>query len=284
MRTTWRVVGLSLGFLLIVGVICAVALPYLNHLMYPDALSRDDLTRALTHGPRQAIGYAVFPVDRQIDELGAPDHIRAEADARAYVDAFVKRWDPKETNAHLSEFEERLARAEYAAVRNPEKRIPESQIAKTFNGLMDEWQMPGWAHISVAELHAFRIPYALAVYPRSVARLPDESIAPSCRPTEALFLLHMLDSNEGIASYIRDYVRESHFPWNVLKRLKLWHPTAIPIVQPGLHLAPPSPDGSKRLEYETLRRRYFASHPDATFDRTMNELFAQLGIAIKAIN
>jgi len=194
------------------------------------------------------------------------------------VDRHFGEGHPNETNAHLPEFEERLARAEYAAVRNPEKRIPESQVAKTFNGRMDEWQMPGLAHISVAELHAFRLPYALALYPRSVARLPDESIAPSCRPTEALFLLHMLDSNEGIASYIRDSVRESHFPWNVLKRLKLWHPAAIPILQPGLHPAPPSPDASKILEYETLRRRYFASHPDATFDRTVNELFAQLGI------
>src|SRR5467141_4836589 len=144
---------LSLGLLLI-GIVVLVAVPYLNHLVYPDSLPRS--------AARRATGYAVIPEDRQVDELGAPDHIRAEADARAYVDALVKRWDPNETNAHLPEFEERLARAEYAAVRNPEKRIPEAQVAKTFNGRMDEWQMPGWVHISVAELHAFRIPYALA--------------------------------------------------------------------------------------------------------------------------
>src|SRR6266853_3591275 len=256
MRHPWRIIFPFLG-LFLVGVIGVAAVPYLHHLVYPDSLPRSAL--------KGSIGYAATPDLRQIDELGDPSHIQTEADARAYIEALVKRWGPRETT--YPDLTDRLARAEYAAARNPERLIPESQIAETFNRLMDEWEMPSWTRISVPELHAFRIRYALTVYPRSVARLPDESIAPSCRPTEALFLLHMLDSNEGIASYIRDSVRESHFPWNVLKRLKLWHPAAIPILQPGLHPAPPSPDASKVLEYETLRRRYFASHPDATFDR-----------------
>lgn len=277
MRIRWRITALSLGLLLI-GIIVLLAVPFLHHSLYPDSLSRDEVTRALAHTPRQAIGYAVFPVDRQIDELGAPSHIRTEADAKLYVEALMKRWGPNESNPHMAEFEERLARAEYAAVRNPERRIPESQVVKTFNRLMDEWQMPGWAQISVPELQTFRIGYACAIYPRSVARLPDESIAPSCRPTEALFLLHMLDSNEGIASYIRDYVRQCHFPWNVLKRVKLWRPAAIPVFQPGLHPAPPNPDALRNMRYDTLRRTYFASHPDANLESVTNEIFAQLGI------
>jgi hypothetical protein len=279
LRIPWRLVGLWLGFLLIAAVICALALPYLHDLIYPDSLSRNDLTPTGC----ETIGYAVFAVDRQIDELGAPDHIRTEADARAYVDALMKRWDPNETNPHLAEFEERLARAEYAAARNPGKWIPESQVAQVFNRLMDEWQMPGWTHISVAEFHAFRMPYTCAIYPKSVARLPNGMVAPSCQPTEALVLLHMLDANEGIASYIRDHVRENYFPWNALKRFKLWHPAAIPVLQPGLHPAPPSPDDSKIAEYLTLRRRYSESHPDASLERIANELFMQLRIAFSSV-
>ncbi len=277
MRIHWRIyLPLTVLLICITGL---VAVPYLNHLMYPDALSQDDVTRAVAHTPGQAIGYAVFPVDRQIDELGAPDHIRTEADAKTYVEALMKRWgDPNETNPHLAEFEERLARAEYAAVRDPERRIPESKVVKTFNRLMDQWQMPGSAHISVAELHTFRIPYTCAIYPRSVARLPDESIAPSCRPTEALFLLLMLDSNQGIASYIREYVRQCQFPWNILKRLKLWHPVPIPIFEQGLHPAPPDPDALQKFRYDNLRRRYFARHPDVSLETAVNEVFAQLGI------
>jgi hypothetical protein len=276
-RIRWRIyLSLTIALIFITGL---VALPRLNHLMYPDALSKDDVTRALTHVPRQAIGYAAFPVDRRVDELGAPDHIRTETDAKIFVEALMKRWgEPNETNPHLVEFEERLARAEYAAVRNPDKLIPESRVAKTFNKLMDEWQMPGSAHISVAELHAFRIPYACGIYPKSVARLPDASIAPSCRPTEALFLLHMLDSNEGIASYIRDYVRQGHFPWDVLQRLKLWHPVPIPVFKPGLHRAPPDPDALQKFRYDNLRRRHFARHPEVGLESVANEVFAQLGI------
>ncbi len=275
LRIPWRLVGLSLGFLLIAAVICALALPYLHDLIYPDSLSRNDLTPTGC----ETIGYAVTSTDRQIDELGAADHIRTEADARAYVDALMKRWDPNETNPHLAEFEERVARAEFAAVRNPEKRIPESQVTKTFNRLMDEWQMPGWAHISVAELHAFRITAASAVYPRSIARLPDGRIALDCRPTEALFLLYMLDFSGGVPPQIRQQVRETHFPWNVLKRFK-WSRPAMNPIEPGPHPAPPNPESLQRHKYSTLRANYFSRHPDAvSFDRVVNELFMQLRTA-----
>ena len=77
MRIHWRIyLPLTVLLICITGL---VAVPYLNHLMYPEALSRNDVTRALTRAPRQAIGYAVFPVERRVDELDAPDHIQTEA-------------------------------------------------------------------------------------------------------------------------------------------------------------------------------------------------------------
>jgi hypothetical protein len=236
-------VGLLLGFLLIAGVICAVAL-YLIHLIYPDSLPRTALT--------EAISYAVIPEDRQVDELGAPDHIRTEADARAYIEALVKRWDPRETNPHLAEFEEWLAQAEYVDVRDPKKLIPESQVAKTFNRLMDEWEMPSWTRVPMPELHAFRTTYASAVYPRSVARLADGSIAPGCRPTEALLLLHILDFTGGIPPNIREQVRDSRFPWSLLKRLKWSRPVERP-VEYGLHPEyTPTPETLQSQKYRSI--------------------------------
>ncbi len=204
---------------------------------------------------------------RQIDALGVPDHIRTEADARTYVEALMKRWWGDETNPHLAEFEERLARAEYAAVRDPKKLIPESQVAKTFNRLMDEWGMPPWTHISVPELHASRISYASAIYPRSIARLPDESIAPGCRPTEAVLLLHLLDSNGGIPPQIRQQVRETRFPWSILKQLRWSRPVERPVEY-----------GLQRNEYIDVRRKYFAHHPAINFESEVTDIFSQLGI------
>ena len=267
-----------LGFLLI-GMI-GFSVSYLHHLMYPDTLSKNDLARALTP-PRvelrletKRIGNAALnPLDQRIDELAA--HVQTEGDAKAYVEALVKRWGPEEA-PDLAEFEERLARAEYLAVRNPDKLIPESQVATTFNRLMDEWQMPGWTRISAPDLHEFRFAYATIIYPKSVARLPDQSIAPSCRPTEALLLLHMLNSKGGIPPEIREQFRDSRLPWSLLKRLR--SPQAAPKpIEPGLHPAPQTPGLRQEVAYLTLQRKYFASHP-VSFENVVNDVFGQLGI------
>jgi len=222
MQIRWRIAVPLLGVLLL-GIIVLVAVPYLNYLVYPG--SRFTVKDAS----------AIIREDRQVDELGS--HIRTEADAKAYVEALMKRWAPRETIP--TEYEERLARAEYAAVHNPEKLIPESQVANAFTRLMDKWGMPAWTHVSVPELHALRVSYASTVYPKSVPRLPDETIAPSCRPTEALFLLHMLDARKGL---------------------------------------PQGQDNRQRNEYINLRRKYFASHPELTFDKEVSDIFSELGI------
>jgi hypothetical protein len=273
-----RFVLLVLGFLLI-GMI-GVSVSYLHHLMHPDALSKNDLARALTRPQveqrleAKRIGdVALNPLDQPIDELGA--HVQTEGDAKAYVEALVKRWGTEEA-PHLPEFEERLARAEYLAVHNPEKLIPESQVAQVFNRLMDEWQMPEWTRISAPELHEFRLPYAMSTYPKSVARLPDQSIAPSCRPTEALFLLQMLDSKGGIPPKIREQFRDSHFPWSLLKRFKSALPAPKPI-EPGLHPAPQTPDLRQQVAYMAFQRKHFASHP-VSFENVVNDVFGQFGI------
>ena len=280
MRIRWRIILLCLG-LLLVGIIgVAVAVPYLHHLKHPAGLSQDDLTRALTHAPPKTPSAYLEP-DRRLDELGRSDHIRTEADAKAYVGAFWERWDPKETNPHLAEFEERLARAEYAAVRNPHKLIPESRVVKTFNKLMDEWQMPSWTRISVPELHVFRFNPATALYPQSVARLPDQSIAPSCRPTEAVLLIFLLGYGGGNVATLPEIreqlrIRNSHFPWSFLRQVKeLFSTPDIPSVA----FPPSTPPERERREaqYMACRDKYFASHP-ISFDAVVNEVFAQLGI------
>ena len=273
MRIRWRIIFLFLG-LFLVGVIGLAAVPYLNHLIYPDSLPRSAVRRAIGYAVIPQDRQAVIPLDRQIDALGVPDHIRTEADARAYVEALVKRWWGNETNPSLAEFEERLTQAEYAAVRDPKKLIPESQVAKVFNGLMNEWQMPRWTRISVADLHAFRTVYAQAIYPRSIARLPDESIAPSCRPTEALFLLNTLDMRGSVPPEIRKIARDNSFPWSFLRLLK-WSAWSSPPTETSVQN--PVESDHKYTEYLTCRRKYFSNH-QVTFENVVNHLFAELGI------
>ena len=270
-----RFVLLVLGFLLI-GMI-GVSVSYLHHLVYPDGLSKNDLARALTP-PRVELRTPRIEVrlDQPIDELGA--HVQTEDDAKAYVEALWKRWgyNPNETYPHLAEFEEQLARAEFAAVRDPSKLIPESRVVKTFNKLMDEWQMPSWTRISVSELHAFRFTPATTTYPRSVARLPDQTIAPSCRPTEALLLIFLLDNDAPMLPEIREQVRNSRFPWSLLKQMKeLVSKPDIPSAQ----FPPRTPPERERREpqYMACRDRHFASHP-VNFENVVNDVFGELGI------
>jgi hypothetical protein len=176
----------------------------------------------------------------------------------------------------LAEFEEQLARAEYAAVRDPSKLIPESRVVKTFNKLMDEWQMPSWTRISVSELHAFRFTSATAMYPRSVARLPDQTIAPSCRPTEAVLLIFLLDNNAPMLPEIREQVRNSRFPWSLLKQMK--ELVSKPDI-PSAEFPPRTPPERERREaqYMASRDKHFASHP-VSFEKVVNDVFGQLGI------
>ncbi len=276
MRTPWRAVGLSLGFLLIVGVICAVALPYLNHLIYPDLLPRTALAGA--------IGYAATPDPdlRQIDELGVPDHIRTEADARAYIEALVKRWRPSEKDLPgVTQFEDRLAHAEYDAIHDPQRRIPESLVAKIFNGLVDQWGTPASSRISLEELHAFRIVYSSLLYPRSVLRLPDGSIAPDCRPSEALLLLDLLNFNGGVQPWLRKDVRARHWPWKILRRFEWRRPVQREQLEPIAYGLRPmytrTPDNVQQDKYHEALHEYFVNHP-FTSQQLADDVFAKLGI------
>ena len=149
MRIRWRVVGLGFASVLIVLLVAAaIAIPYLHRLFF--------LTLDLPPSVLARMGHPVHAFqreDQQIDEFGA--RIRTEANAKAYVQALVKRWLPNEADdPRLAEFEDRLARAEYAAVRSPDKLIPEARVAETFNRLLDEWELPSWPHVTIPELHA----------------------------------------------------------------------------------------------------------------------------------
>jgi hypothetical protein len=66
-----RIALLFLGLLLVGMIGVVVAVPYLHHLKYPDSLSKDDMTSALTHAPPE-IPSAYLEMDRRIDELPKP--------------------------------------------------------------------------------------------------------------------------------------------------------------------------------------------------------------------
>ena len=287
MRILRVIIYVFLGFFLILAV-ALIALPSLHNWMYP-GFSKIRPRVSYAHGP--TIPVAMSPAFQKIDKLGAAENIRTEVEAKAYVEAFIETWgkDKKdalplrwfELTGDWTGFKDGLAQAEFAAVRDPQKLIPEAKVAETFNRLMDEWQMPAWTHASVEELHAMRMNYSYSVYPKSVARLPDKSVAPSCRPTEALWLLYYLNYGAGVPLECRREVRERHFPWNLLERLE-WRRPPFDSLYVWASGMPVSQIGKRCWrEYRFLEERYLTAHPEAAnFQTLAKKIFSQLGIPV----
>ena len=186
-----RVFGLAVaGLVIVVGAVAVFLLPYLHHRAYPDTLVPRNRT--------ETRGYASLE-DARIDDLGSADRIRSEADALAYIQALRPQM-----LTPLSNFDEdRLARAEYAAIRDPQKRIPESLVVNRFNALVDELSAPASSHVTVEELHVFRAVFFCLRYPRAAAPLPDGSLPRDFRPAEAFYLLDQLTLNGGVPRSFR---------------------------------------------------------------------------------
>jgi len=217
--------------------------------------------------------FPLSAIDRKIDALGAGDRIHSEEDVRAYVDALLEKFQLDENKLPgLIEFRSRLINSEFSAVLHPESRIPESLVGQVFNELMDEWQMPAWTRVSVAEVHPFRVTMSLALYPNSVSRLPNGNLPPDCRPVEALYLLYLLHANMGIQPELREAIRTGRLPAQ----------DALALPSTGVSELRPSRKSSVELqrlrEYSAALSAYFTAHPDFKLQDEVARFLIRLGI------
>ena len=143
----------------------------------------------------------------RMNELAA--HINSEADARAFVDAVADMfadnlppaWDTRGIR-------ERIARAEYEAVSNPLRQIPEQRIADVWNKYVREIGASEEALVTAAEIHSMRdATFAVGqvmwsrgtnqtawTMPNIFAVGADGKVAEGCRAVEAIRVIHDLDS------------------------------------------------------------------------------------------
>jgi len=224
----------------------------------------------------QAPGYpesrsTKFPlsaIDRTIDDLGAEHAIGSEESAKTYIDALLAKFRIDDEQVRdLTKFRSRLAHAEYNAVRNRKKRIPEVVVTQAFNRLMDAWSAPIQTRISTDELHAFRILTSVALTPKSTSRSSHGSVSPVCRPVEALYLIYLLQSQGGVEPELREAVKSGRTADN------LFGQSQTP-VSAGLRLSPAQGRGA----YFRARANYFAQHPSLDIPTEIDRLLNQLGI------
>ena len=139
-----------------------------------------------------------------VNELAG--NIHSEADARAFVDAVAARLDGQQ---HLTwttrSIRRRVARAEYAAVSDQARLIPEQRIVDVWNEYVRELDAPEETLVTAAEIHNLRdamftasqslwkregFPQTLWTVPNVYALDPNGKVASGCRAVEALKILH----------------------------------------------------------------------------------------------
>jgi hypothetical protein len=137
----------------------------------------------------------------ELDQLASTIH--TPADARRFVD-FLADLFSKETpsawtrNSLLG----LIARAEFSAVSDPQKTIPEPRLAEAWNAYVDTIGAPEDQKVAAAEIHNLRDAFLTAahiarnrgsrnfwVVPSIYATLPDGRLAPGCRAVESIRVL-----------------------------------------------------------------------------------------------
>jgi len=182
----------------------------------PIALFSARYLRAITAG-------APLPTDyrQQVEELHQfASTIQTPADARRFVDflagLFAKEMPPGWTGHSLRN---QLAQAEFSAVSDPQKAIPESRLAEAWNAYVDTIGATEDHKVTPAELHNLRDAFLTTArltwdrgsrniwaVPSIYATLPDGRLAPGCRAVESIRLLWDLANRPENLKGARDRV------------------------------------------------------------------------------
>src|SRR5882762_9807816 len=142
----------------------------------------------------------------RVNELAA--HIGSEADARAFVDAVADMFaDSLPPSWATRGIRERIAHAEYEAVSDPLRQIPEQRVADVWNKYVREIGASEEAVVTAAEIHSMRdgtfavvqvmwsrgMNQSAWTMPSIFAVGVDGKVAEGCRAVEAIRVIHDLD-------------------------------------------------------------------------------------------
>jgi hypothetical protein len=135
--------------------------------------------------------------------VSVPDLFNQEAAAsdtagiRKYSEDLVELIAPRETRkTDLKPFTNRLAQAEQVARTGRGKLVAEADVVRAFNELMKEVGAPPSIRTSESSLYRFREHAAsIKIFP---ALFSADRNGTNCNPGEAVFLLYLLISDDGV--------------------------------------------------------------------------------------
>jgi hypothetical protein len=217
----------------------------------------------------------------RINELAG--RIQLEADASAVVSEiaglFAKELPPAWASGGIRQ---RVAHAEYEAVRNPAKLISEQRIVDVWNQYVKEIGAPDEVIVSVAEIHNMRDgSYTVAqlmwergqqtiwTMPNVYALGPDGKVADGCRALEALRVIHDLDGLFQNLRGARDRLQRGIVPSEEIKK-RAGEPRTQTHgwVRPEFH--------AETNPIRPSEQRYVQEHGSAAYARLLVRLFDEL--------
>ena len=164
-------------------------------------------------------------------------NIHSEADARAFVDAVAEELTG---HRHMSwttrSIRRRVAHAEYEAVSDPSRQIPEQRIVDIWNEYVREIDAPEETLVTVAELHNLRdslylgasqytwkreLGQSIWTMPDIYALDADGKMASGCRAVEALKIIHDMHDMFQNVRFARERVQKGVLPSEAFQQRQL---------------------------------------------------------------
>jgi hypothetical protein len=216
----------------------------------------------------------------RINELAG--RIHSEADASAFVSEIAGIFAKELPAWASSSIRQRVAHAEYEAVREPARLIPEQRIVDIWNQYVKEIGAPDEAMVSVAEIHNMRDgSFTVAQFmwargnqtiwsmPNVYAIGSDGKVADGCRAVEAVRVIHDLDDLFQNLRGARDRVRREIVPSEEVKK-RVEDPNAQRHSTARLEA---------QLDTNPIRpaeRRYVQEHGPVAYGQLLARLFDEL--------
>src|SRR2546426_5406352 len=222
----------------------------------------------------------------QLNELAG--RIHSETDALALVEGIADifaRYVPAVWAG--PSIRQRVAHAEYEAISDPSRLIPEQRIADVWNEYVREIGAPEEAVVNAAEIHSMRdaayasgqamwtrgMNEAIWTMPNIYATGPDGKISDGCRAIEALRVIHDLDVMFDNLRGARDRLRKGIVASDeIKKRLK----NADPSQRTGFRVEVRAELRESTNPLRPAEYRYMREHGLDNFNQLLERLFVEL--------
>ncbi len=218
----------------------------------------------------------------RLNEMASTIH--TEADARAFVDAVAEALNGNQRLPWTTRgMRRRVAHAEFEAVADASRLIPEQRIVEVWNEFAREINAPAESLVTLAEIHNLRDAMVVAdqrLWDRtgfkSIWMAPgihpidaDGTMASGCRAVEALKIFHTLYYQPEVLAGARQRVQQGIL---ISDRVKIRGTEATPPPNTVSYLRAGKPYSNPAL---SAAIQYTRNHGAGDFDRLLMRLFEE---------